>query len=150
MSTESLLIRRRVSMIATGVLAAAVALSIALVVGWVPVELAVMLRSRPSSGDGSDDDSARDASPLPVLDLLNPPSASGLCSCPRTLLGFRQGASHAVRTTCLRISLASASSRTDPESPTMLGSAGSHSGGQGGGVFPWATVTDGNATRARS
>jgi len=64
MSTESLLIRRRVSMIATGVLAAAVALSIALVVGWVPVELAVMLRSRPSSGDGSDDDSARDASPL--------------------------------------------------------------------------------------
>jgi hypothetical protein len=63
MSTDSLLIRRRVSMIATGVLAAAVALSIALVVGWVPVELAVMFRSRPSSGGGSDDDSPIDVSP---------------------------------------------------------------------------------------
>jgi hypothetical protein len=63
MSTDSLLIRRRVSMVATGVLAAAVALSIALVVGWVPVELAVMLRSRPSSGGGSDDDSPIDVSP---------------------------------------------------------------------------------------
>jgi hypothetical protein len=50
-------------MIATGVLAAAVALSIALVMGWVPVELAVMLRSRPSSEDGSDDDSPIDVSP---------------------------------------------------------------------------------------
>lgn len=63
MSTDSLLIRRRVSMIAKGVLAAAVALSIALVVGWVPVELAVMLRSPSSSGDGSDDDPVRDVSP---------------------------------------------------------------------------------------
>jgi hypothetical protein len=63
MSTDSRLIRRRVGMVAKRVLAAAAALVVALVVGWVPVELAVMLRSRPSSGDGADDDSARDASP---------------------------------------------------------------------------------------
>jgi hypothetical protein len=63
MSTDSLLIRRRVSMVAKGALAAAVALLVALVVGWVPVELAVMLRSRPSSGAGSDDESPIDVSP---------------------------------------------------------------------------------------
>ena len=63
MSAESLLIRRRVSMVAKGALAAAVALSIALVVGWVPAEFAVMLRSRPSGGAGSDDDSPVDVSP---------------------------------------------------------------------------------------
>jgi hypothetical protein len=62
-SIDSLLIRRRVGMVAKGVLGAAVALLVALVVAWVPAELAVMLHSRPSSGAGSDDDSPRDVSP---------------------------------------------------------------------------------------
>jgi hypothetical protein len=64
MKNDAPLIGRRVSRIAQGALAAAAGLLIALLLGWVPVELAVMLRSH-SSGGGSPDDTPEDPSPPP-------------------------------------------------------------------------------------